>query len=98
MLNTSYSPRFCNSGNFIKMPRFKDTEDSDFAIYDIPFYGINILDYLKGGDLGDVNVVPGYIHPSYKRIEEFILSIIKAGALPIAMGGSIYDVGECITR
>ena len=39
------------------------------------------------GDLGDVNVVPGYIHPTYEAIEEFADKIVKAGAIPIALGG-----------
>ena len=52
-----------------------------------PVHEINILDYLKGGDLGDVNVVPGYIHPTYEAIEEFASGIIEDGAIPIALGG-----------
>ena len=52
-----------------------------------PVHQVNILDYLKGGDLGDVNVVPGYIHPTYEAIEEFADKIVKAGAIPIALGG-----------
>ena len=111
------SPRFCNSGNFMRMERRDSAEGLDFAIYGIPFdtatsyrpgarfgpqgirnisvmmktnnpvHEVNILDYLKGADLGDVNVVPGYIHPTYEAIEEFTANIIKAGALPIALGG-----------
>ncbi|MDI9502490.1 MAG: agmatinase [Bacillota bacterium] len=111
------SPRFCNSGNFMRMQRFEDAKGLDFAIYGIPFdtacsyrvgarfgpqairnisvmmktnhpiHEVNILDYLKGGDLGDVNIVPGFIHPTYDRIEAFATSIIDDGALPIAMGG-----------
>ena len=30
-----------------------------------PVHEVNILEYLKGADLGDVNVTPGYIHPTY---------------------------------
>lgn len=52
-----------------------------------PIHEINILDYLKGGDLGDVNVVPGYIHPTYDAIEEFTSKILDEGAIPIALGG-----------
>ncbi|MGO4988631.1 agmatinase [Gallicola sp. Sow4_E12] len=111
------SPRFVNTGNFMRMQRFEGAEGLDFAIYGIPFdtassyrsgarfgpqgirnisvmmkannpvHEVNILDYLKGGDLGDVNVVPGYIHPTYDAIEEFASAIIEAGALPIALGG-----------
>lgn len=111
------SPRFCNTGNFMRMQRFEDANGLDFAIYGIPFdtacsyrvgarfgpqairnisvmmktnhpiHQVNILDYMKGGDLGDVNVVPGYILPTYDRIEEFTSRILDAGAFPIAMGG-----------
>ena len=111
------SPRFCNSGNFMRMERRASADGLDFAIYGIPFdtgssyrsgarfgpqgirnisvmmkpnnpvHAINILDHLKGADLGDVNVVPGYILPTYEAIEEFTSSIIDAGALPIALGG-----------
>ena len=31
---------------------------------------VNVLDHLKGGDIGDFNITPGYIHPSYAAIEE----------------------------
>lgn len=52
-----------------------------------PIHEVNLLDYLVGADLGDVNVVPGYIHPTYERIEEFVSMILDAGAIPIALGG-----------
>lgn len=111
------SPRFCNSGNFMRMERVDSAEGLDFVIYGIPFdtacsyrvgarfgpqairnisvmmktnnpiHEVNILDYLKGADMGDVNIVPGYIHPSYDAIEEFTQKIIDEDALPIALGG-----------
>lgn len=111
------SPRFCNSGNFMRMERRDNAKGLDFAIYGIPFdtatsyrpgarfgpqgirnisvmmktnnpvHEVNILDYLKGADLGDVNIIPGYIHPTYDAIEKFATNIIKDGALPIALGG-----------
>lgn len=31
------SPRFCNTGTFMRMPRIADVEDPDFAIVGIPF-------------------------------------------------------------
>ena len=52
-----------------------------------PVHEVNILDYLKGADMGDVNIVPGYIHPTYAAIEAFASRILDAGALPIALGG-----------
>lgn len=111
------SPRFCNSGNFMRMERVTSAEGLDFAIYGVPFdtacsyrsgarFGpqgirnisvmmktnnpiqeVNILDYLKGADMGDVNINPGYIHPTYASIEEFATHILDAGAIPIALGG-----------
>lgn len=113
----SNSPRFVNSGNFMRMNRYLTAEGLDFAIYGIPFdtatsyrpgarfapqairnisvmlktihpvYELDFFDYLKGGDLGDVNVVPGYIHPTYEVIEAFTGQIVKEGAIPIALGG-----------
>lgn len=111
------SPRFCNTGNFMRMERRDSAEGLDFAVYGIPFdtatsyrpgarfgpqairnisvmmktnhpiHEVNILDYLEGADLGDVNVVTGYIHPTYAAIEEFVDEIVEAGAIPIAIGG-----------
>jgi len=111
------SPRFCNTGNFMRMERVNNADGLDFAIYGVPFdtassyrsgarFGpqgirnisvmmktnnpiqeVNILDYLKGADMGDVNVIPGYIHPTYDKIEEFTSSILDGGAIPIALGG-----------
>lgn len=111
------SPRFCNTGNFMRMERRTSAEGLDFAIYGVPFdtgssyrsgsrfgpqgirnisvmmkpnnpvHQVNILDHLTGADLGDVNVIPGYILPTYEAIEEFTASILDAGALPVALGG-----------
>ena len=111
------SPRFVNTGNFMRMERRNSAEGLDFAIYGIPFdtassfrtgarfgpqsirnisvmmktnhpiHEVNILDYLKGADLGDVNVVPGYILPTYDAIENFTGKIVEEGAVPIALGG-----------
>lgn len=111
------SPRFCNTGNFMRMERVNNAEGLDFVIYGVPFdtassyrsgarfgpqgirnisvmmktnnpiHEVNILDYLKGADMGDVNIIPGYIHPTYDRIEEFTTSILDSGAIPIALGG-----------
>ncbi|WP_302626551.1 agmatinase [uncultured Eubacterium sp.] len=48
---------------------------------------VNIMESLKGGDIGDFNVTPGYIHPSYAAIEEGVSKILNAGATPIVLGG-----------
>lgn len=47
----------------------------------------NILEELKGGDYGDINIVPGYIQPSYARIEEYLSEVVEAGVIPISLGG-----------
>jgi len=111
------SPRFCNTGNFMRMERRADATGLDFAIYGVPFdtassyrsgsrfgpqairnisvmmkpnnpvHEVNILEHLRGADLGDVNITPGYILPTYEAIEEFTSFILDCGALPIALGG-----------
>lgn len=48
---------------------------------------VNIMEELKGGDIGDFNIVPGYIHPTYKFIEEGVSEIVENGAIPIILGG-----------
>ncbi len=48
---------------------------------------VNIMEELKGGDIGDFNIVPGYIHPTYNFIEKGITEIIEKGAIPITLGG-----------
>ncbi len=48
---------------------------------------INILDELRGGDYGDINIVPGYILPTYERIEEELSEIVCAEVIPISLGG-----------
>ncbi len=47
----------------------------------------NILKELKGGDYGDINIVPGYILPSYERIEKELSKIVQAEVIPISLGG-----------
>lgn len=48
---------------------------------------VNIMESLKGGDIGDFNVTPGYIHPTYDAIEEGVANILKENATPIVLGG-----------
>ena len=111
------SPRFCNMGTFMRMPRLDSAEGLDFAIAGAPFdtgssfrsgsrFGpaairsisammkpnnvilqVNVLDSLKGGDVGDFNITPGYILPSYEAIEEGVANIVKYDAIPIVLGG-----------
>ncbi len=111
------SPRFCNMGTFMRMPRVTDAKGLDFVIAGAPFdtassfrsgarFGpsairsisammkpnnviqqVNIMDSLKGADIGDFNIVPGYIHPTYAYIEAGVDQILEDGALPIVLGG-----------
>lgn len=115
--SASASPRFCNMGNFMRLPHADSAENLDFAIIGIPFdtaasfragarfgpngvrnisamikpnnvaMGVNIMDSLRGADLGDVPVIPDYIHETYAAIENSIGSILDCGAVPIAIGG-----------
>lgn len=48
---------------------------------------VNIMENLKGGDMGDFNVTPGYIHPTYDAIEEGVAKILADNACPIILGG-----------
>lgn len=115
--SASTSPRFCNMGNFMRLPKLTDLKGQDFAIVGIPFdtgssfrvgsrfgpngirqisvmmkpnnviLGVNILDKLKGGDYGDINVVPGYIEKSYANIEKEMDGILAHNIIPIGLGG-----------
>ena len=48
---------------------------------------VNIFDYLSCIDYGDVDVTPGYIHETYKQIEEGLQPLVDAGIVPITLGG-----------
>jgi agmatinase len=52
-----------------------------------PSLDVVIFDHLSVIDYGDVSVVPGYIEESYRRIEEGLEPIHKAGVVPIVLGG-----------
>ena len=111
------SPRFCNTGTFMRMSKVDSAQGLDFVIAGAPFdtassfrsgsrFGpqairaisammkpnnvilqVNIMESLKGGDIGDFNITPGYIHPSYKAIEEGVAGILQENAIPIVLGG-----------
>lgn len=115
--SASGSPRFCNMGNFMRLPKVENAKGLDFAIVGIPFdtaasfragarfgpngirnisamikpnnvaMGVNIMDELKGADLGDVPVIPDYIHETYTAIEEVLTGVLNEGAVPISFGG-----------
>ncbi|MGI6257118.1 MAG: agmatinase [Anaerovoracaceae bacterium] len=48
---------------------------------------VNIFDYLSCIDYGDIDIIPGYIHETYQRIEEGLRPLIDAGVVPITLGG-----------
>jgi agmatinase len=48
---------------------------------------VNIFDHLSGVDYGDLEIIPGYIHETYARIEEGLLPLLEAGVVPVSMGG-----------
>src|SRR5215213_3187091 len=52
-----------------------------------PSLDVAIFDRLSVIDYGDVPVVPGYIEESYRRIEEGLEPIHRAGVTPIVLGG-----------
>jgi len=48
---------------------------------------INLFDYVSGIDYGDVAVIPGDIHETYRQISTTLAPIYEAGVIPIVMGG-----------
>lgn len=48
---------------------------------------VNIMESLKGGDIGDFNITPGLYHPSYDAIEKGVAGILEKNACPIVLGG-----------
>lgn len=49
--------------------------------------GVNIMDSIKGADLGDVPIIPDYIHETYAAIEKTLTQVLDAGAVPLSIGG-----------
>ncbi|TMF02166.1 MAG: agmatinase [Chloroflexi bacterium] len=49
--------------------------------------GVAVFETQSVVDYGDVPVVPGYIEESYKRIEAGLVEVLKAGVIPIDLGG-----------
>jgi agmatinase len=52
-----------------------------------PSQGVPIFDRVSVIDYGDVPVVPGYTEESYRRIEEGLGAIHRAGVVPVVLGG-----------
>lgn len=115
--SASSSPRFCNMGTFMRLPRAQSAEGLDFGIIGIPFdtaasfrpgarfgpngvrnisamikpnniaMGVNIMQSLNGADMGDVPIIPDYIHESYAAIENTLTEVLDCHAVPISIGG-----------
>jgi len=49
--------------------------------------GVNIMDSIRGADLGDVPVIPDYIHETYAAIEKSLSNVLSCGAVPVSIGG-----------
>ncbi len=49
--------------------------------------GVAIFDRLSVVDYGDLPVVPGYIEESHRRIAGGLLDVLRAGVIPIDLGG-----------
>ncbi len=49
--------------------------------------GVAIFDVLSVVDYGDLPVVPGYAEESHRRITAGLLDVLRAGAVPIDLGG-----------
>jgi agmatinase len=52
-----------------------------------PVLDVDIFERLEGVDLGDVDIVPGYLEESFARIEEGLDAVVGTGAVPLVMGG-----------
>src|SRR5947199_51773 len=49
--------------------------------------GVAVFETQSVVDYGDVPAVPGYIEESYNRIEAGLVEVLKAGVIPIDLGG-----------
>src|SRR6059036_4370051 len=50
-------------------------------------HGIEIFEHVSAVDAGDLSVIPGNVQASYGVIEEGLSAILKAGVIPLALGG-----------
>lgn len=53
----------------------------------LPEYDVDVFDHLALGDYGDVDIVPGEVQSTFRRVEERVKDIIEKGALPVVLGG-----------
>lgn len=48
---------------------------------------VNCFEHCTGIDYGDLPVNPGYIEDSFRTIEESLAPVVRAGVIPLMMGG-----------
>ena len=48
---------------------------------------INSFEHINVVDMGDMNIIPGYIEDTYEIIERECSKVLDAGAVPICLGG-----------
>lgn len=48
---------------------------------------VNYLEHCSGVDYGDLPVNPGYIEDSYQSIEQALARVVRAGVIPLLLGG-----------
>jgi agmatinase len=52
-----------------------------------PRLDVKPFELLSCVDYGDLDIVPGYILPSYEVIEREVASVVEAGVIPLLLGG-----------
>ena len=62
-------------------------ESANVRPYQPPLWDVNPLHELRMVDVGDVDVVLGDLHESFRRIEAATTRILDAGATPVTFGG-----------
>lgn len=48
---------------------------------------VDIFEYLSGVDYGDIDILPGFIHETYKAIEDGLTPLFNDDVMPISLGG-----------
>lgn len=48
---------------------------------------VDIFEHCQGVDVGDVDIIPGYLDESFERIEQGTAGVLASGAVPIILGG-----------
>ncbi|MEG2139987.1 MAG: arginase family protein, partial [Bilophila sp.] len=48
---------------------------------------VDIFAHCQGVDVGDVDIIPGYLEESFARIEAGVGAVLACGAVPVVLGG-----------